>query len=61
MRTRWFTLGLFAGVGGAAWVATRFRRIRQRMAPTAVARRGADAVADSLSSAADRLRGPADT
>ncbi|MDF1597651.1 MAG: hypothetical protein P1T08_16350 [Acidimicrobiia bacterium] len=55
-RTRWFSLGIAAGVGGSAWVVTRLRRARQRLTPANLARAAAGSVADLLEAGSRSLR-----
>jgi hypothetical protein len=56
-RLRWFSLGIAAGVGGSAWVATKVRRARERLTPANVGKAAARGVADMLE-AASRALGP---
>lgn len=56
MRTRWFMVGVLTGASGMVWFAVRMRRLRDRMRPRAVARRGAGRLADSLEATGRRLR-----
>lgn len=43
-RVTWFVLGTAAGVSGTVAAGRKFRKTVEQMAPTRVARRGADAV-----------------
>jgi hypothetical protein len=55
-RIRWFSLGLAAGVGGSAWIATKVRRARQAMTPANMGRAAARGLADALEAGSRALR-----
>jgi hypothetical protein len=55
LRIRWFTLGVIASLGAAAYAANQLRRMRERLTPQNLAREGVRGLAGVLEAAADRL------
>ena len=59
MRIRWFSLGFTAGIGGAAYIAVRLKKLREALTPRRVASGAANRVADALEAGSKRLSGDA--
>jgi hypothetical protein len=55
IRIRWFVIGAVTALGSAAYVVNQLRRMREKLAPKAVARVGVDGVADLIEATARRI------
>ncbi|CAN5456346.1 MAG: hypothetical protein ACR2JP_07780 [Acidimicrobiia bacterium] len=58
LRIRWFILGALSSLVGAAYAASKLRRARQRLTPSALADSGKRAAVAMLDRTADRIDPP---
>ena len=56
LRIRWFIMGALASVGVFSYLATQFRRARERLTPRSVANRSMRSVAGVLDNAAKAVQ-----